>query len=169
MNKYLIISIICIMLSPLLARSISCDYDTEPYLTGEIDWLCEVNEDSKCYGVITGLGVNGSEDNQSIISVSPQYRYIPVVGMVDYFESQGIYVNIKFSTEDLLEGISYNFTTYCVSGRNMENLSVNITPAYGELRLVPHWWIFAIENMPYIFLILLILAVVVFFIKQGRK
>ena len=145
-----IIYLMMIIIMANIVLAISCNYDENPYLKKDIDWVCEVSSQSKCYGAIFY--------NNSLISISPGIKEITDIGRIDYFESKGMIVNIKFRKKDLYEGIPYNFSVFCFSNSSVEYYSDEITPQYNDLREIVYRGIFVKENVSYIIAVISLLC-----------
>lgn len=147
----------------LSVSAFTCSYDSEPYLTDDIDWSCTGITDAECYAVVFDM-------NGNALTVSPPVEDIDLVGRIDYFASHGSLVNVKFRTTDLYDSVAYNFTVFCSSNSTHVSYGAIVVPHYSELRAVPYRGIWIKENMPYLFafIIIVLFAVPIIYLFKKR-
>lgn len=138
--------------------AMTCQYDSRPYISVSrktIDWLCQVNHQSECYGLIMYDTGTESGDMKDLISMSPEPKIIDEYGKIDYFRSESLFVNIRFRTDDIVQGVNYTFKAVCVSPSGTEEYSDIISPSYSELRSIPYIYTYIIRNSAQIVIIFL--------------
>jgi len=148
--------IVCMILLSPFVNAISCDYDKEPYLKGEINWLCSFDnpdETFRCYAY--------TMYKSDILHVYPVPVMVEDIGMIDYFEGTGS-IAIEFGKEDLYEGYNYTFGVLCSSTSNnkIEKFNTSVVPVYSELRTVPYKANWIKNNIGYIIGIIIIWVII---------
>lgn len=170
-KKSLIIACFVALMMVYGVSAMTCQYDPRPYISVSgktIDWLCQVNHQSECYGLIMYDTGTESGDMKDLISVSPEPRVIDEYGKIDSFSSENLFVNIRFRTTDLVQGVNYTFKAVCVSSSGTEEYSDSISPSYSELRSTPYIYTYIIRNSAEIVIIFLFVVFIglIYFMRR---
>lgn len=151
----MIIGIVLLMLP--IVEAMTCEYDSELYLTDKINFLCTLNGtyDYRCFTYVT------THDGY-LINAYPYEENVKLFGVVDYFESSGSYVNVYFGKEDLYEGNNYIFNVVCASTNSAssytDTFAVNITPSSVPIREPVYRAVWLKSQMSIIILIIILIS-----------
>jgi len=151
------ILIILILILVKVSYGINCDYDSEPYLTDEIDVTCnlDVDEDFNCMSYV--------KQDSELKYVYPITKDLEEVGRIDYFTSKGRVLKVYYKGIDLYPDTEYVFGVKCASleSDTIEVFNATIIPKYYDPREMTYRGEFIKENFGWYLVLAIFLVVVV--------
>lgn len=172
MNKIIIMLISLLLIPIVTANVMTCEYDDTPYISSEIKyfenqmkWLC--NTTFSDYSCITYI-----EKDDELLQTNPNGKPVFGEGMVDKFESSGQMVYAYFLPEAniILANETYLFGIWCSNGTEFVDYEVNLTPVYKDsVDFLIIKWEWSMNNMGYIVVVLIFIALLVLIIYLLKK
>lgn len=158
-----------LIISVISVNALDCSYDTNPYLSRSIDFVCHTTnaDTSKCLGLVSY--------NDSLIHVYPKIKDMLFAGRIQYFESRNgtKLVNVQFENDELYAGMTYEFKVICASldGNPVEEFSANLTmvnPTWSNIPARAIWLKDNISVIIFVFMVTVFIVVMLSIWKKGR-
>ena len=169
MKKLLLLTLMVLVVAAA-AQALECSYDNTSYYSEfkNIKMLCSSEmKDYNCLSFVRNM-------SGELLSLNPKSDNIEQVGRVEHFISSGQIVRVEFSPRPniIRPTLNYTYGVICSNGSGLEQFNTTLTPYYKEFDVVAEKTIYLKDNMPYIFLTVLLgfvmLAIIIFLIKKAR-
>lgn len=150
-----------------LNQEFGCDISEDPFYNGKVEYTCTLpynGSEFNCLSIV-------SYDLDDILQVNPQKEEKSdaffgnnKVESREYFQTNLGLLNAYYTDKNLAADTSFVVTTRCTDGiQTLENQKL-VMPELEPLQDIPAWGIWARENFPFIFLLILLIGIASIFL-----